>query len=141
VSTFSGVDYFDADSLLSDEERSVRDTLRKWVDELLLPVIGECYVERRFPKQLIPQLGELGVFGANLPQRYGCAGLNNVAYGLLMQELERGDSGIRSFASAYCPLTRPNRFSERIVQLGPQGIAVECSTAELRSADGRRPSA
>lgn len=99
MAAFTGVDYFDADALLSDEERSVRDMLRKWVDDQLLPVIGDCYVERRFPRQLIPQLGELGVFGANMPQRYGCAGLNNVAYGLLMQELERGDSGVRSFAS------------------------------------------
>ncbi|MEX0907541.1 MAG: acyl-CoA dehydrogenase family protein, partial [Gemmatimonadota bacterium] len=67
--------------------------------ENLLPIIGEAYIERRFPKQIIPQLGELGVYGANLPEEYGCAGLNNVAYGLIMQELERGDSGIRSFAS------------------------------------------
>jgi len=64
-----------------------------------MPVIGECYIEGRFPKQLIPGLAELGVLGANLPEEYGCAGLNNVAYGLIMQELERGDSGIRSFAS------------------------------------------
>jgi glutaryl-CoA dehydrogenase len=96
---FEGVDFYQVDGLLSEEERAVRDTVRAWVDEHLLPVIGECYVEGRFPKQLIPGLAELGVFGANLPEEYGCAGLNNVAYGLIMQELERGDSGIRSFAS------------------------------------------
>jgi glutaryl-CoA dehydrogenase len=69
------------------------------VDEHLMPVIADCYIEGRFPKQLIPGLAELGVLGANLPEEYGCAALNNVAYGLIMQELERGDSGIRSFAS------------------------------------------
>jgi glutaryl-CoA dehydrogenase len=99
MAKFQGVDYFDVDSLLSEEERMVRDTVRDWVDDRLLPIIGEAYVERRFPKELIPQMAELGVFGANLPEEYGCAGLGNVAYGLIMQELERGDSGIRSFAS------------------------------------------
>jgi len=69
------------------------------VDDELLPVIEEAYIERRFPKELIPGMAELGFFGANLPEEYGCAGLNNVAYGIIMQELERGDSGIRSFAS------------------------------------------
>ena len=77
----------------------MRDTVRTWVDENLMPVIGEAYIEGKFPKQLIPGMAELGLFGANLPEEYGCAGLNNVAYGLIMQELERGDSGIRSFAS------------------------------------------
>jgi glutaryl-CoA dehydrogenase len=96
---FEGVDFYQLDRLLSEEERAVRDTVRAWVDEHLMPVIGECYIEGRFPKQLIPGLADLGVFGANLPEEYGCAGLNNVAYGLIMQELERGDSGIRSFAS------------------------------------------
>jgi glutaryl-CoA dehydrogenase len=96
---FTGVDFYNVDSLLSEEERAVRDSVRAWVDEHLMPIIGECYVEGRFPKELIPSMAELGVFGANLPEEYGCAGLNNVAYGLIMQELERGDSGIRSFAS------------------------------------------
>ncbi|MCL4865152.1 MAG: acyl-CoA dehydrogenase family protein [Gemmatimonadales bacterium] len=96
---FTGVDFYDLDSLLSEEERAVRDSVRAWVDERLMPVIGACYVEGRFPKELIPGMAELGLFGANLPEEYGCAGLNNVAYGLIMQELERGDSGIRSFAS------------------------------------------
>jgi len=96
---FQGVDFYDLDSLLSEEERAVRDTVRSWVDTHLMPVIGDCYVEGRFPRELIPGMAELGLLGANLPEQYGCAGLNNVAYGFIMQELERGDSGIRSFAS------------------------------------------
>ena len=96
---FQGVDFYQTDSLLSEEERAVRDTVREWVDEHLMPVIGDAYVAGKFPKQLIPGMAELGLFGANLPEEYGCAGLNNVAYGLIMQELERGDSGVRSFAS------------------------------------------
>ena len=99
MAKFTGIDYFDIDSLLSEDERMVRDTVRAWVDDNLLPVINEAYIDRKLPKQLIPQMAELGVYGANLPEEYGCAGLNNVAYGLIMQELERGDSGIRSFAS------------------------------------------
>ena len=99
MASFQGIDYYDIDSLLSEEERMVRDTVRAWVDDNLLPIIEEAYIERTFPKQLIPQMAELGIYGANLPEEYGCAGLNNVAYGLIMQELERGDSGIRSFAS------------------------------------------
>jgi glutaryl-CoA dehydrogenase len=95
----TSADFFNVDSSLSEEERAVRDSVRRFVDERVMPIIGSCYVEGRFPKELIPALGELGVFGANLPEKYGCAGLNNVAYGLIMQELERGDSGIRSFAS------------------------------------------
>ena len=99
ASHFRGVDFYDTDSLLQEEERAVRDTVRSWVDEKVIPVIGEHYVEGKFPKHLIPGMAELGLFGANLPEEYGCAGLNNVAYGLIMQELERGDSGLRSFAS------------------------------------------
>lgn len=99
MAKFTGIDYYDMDSLLSEEERMIRDTVREWVDDNLLPVIQEAYINRHFPKELIPQMAELGIFGANLPEEYGCAGLNNVAYGLIMQELERGDSGIRSFAS------------------------------------------
>ena len=99
MSRFHGVDFYDVDSLLSEEERAVRDTVREWVDDNVTPVIGEHYLEGRFPKHLVPQMAELGLFGANLPEEYGCAGLNHVAYGLIMQELERGDSGVRSFAS------------------------------------------
>ncbi len=97
--SFSGVDFYDVDGLLSEEERAVRDMVREWVDAEFMPVIGEAYVGRTFPRQLIPQMAELGLLGANLPEEYGCAGLNNVAYGLINQELERGDSGLRSFAS------------------------------------------
>jgi glutaryl-CoA dehydrogenase len=97
--SFQGVDFYDCDSLLAEEERAVRDTVRRWVDDELMPIIGDHYIEGRFPMQLVPQMAELGLFGANLPEEYGCAGLNNVAYGLIMQELERGDSGVRSFAS------------------------------------------
>src|SRR4051812_2012229 len=92
-------DFFNIDSQLSSDEIAVRDSVRRFVDEKVLPIIGNAYVEGRFPKELIPEMAELGVLGANLPEEYGCAGLNNVAYGLIMQELERGDSGIRSFAS------------------------------------------
>src|SRR5215210_5841058 len=92
-------DFYNIDSLLSEEEIAVRDSVRRFVDDNVLPIIGECYVEGRFPREIVPGLAELGVFGANLPEEYGCAGLNNVAYGLIMQELERGDSGVRSFAS------------------------------------------
>lgn len=99
MSTFKGIDYFDIESLLTEEERMVRDSVREFVEEKVLPVIEQHYLDGTFPMDLIPQLGELGVFGLTLPQEYGCAGLNNVAYGLVMQELERGDSGVRSFAS------------------------------------------
>ena len=83
----------------SDEERSVRDSVRAWVTNEFLPVLTEhIRQDGSFPMQLVPEIAELGMFGANLTG-YGCAGMNNVAYGLLMQELERGDSGLRSFAS------------------------------------------
>src|SRR4051812_22077236 len=98
------LDFFDIDSALSEEERAVRDSVRRFVDERVLPVIGDAYVQGRFPKELVPEMGELGVFGANLPEEYGCAGLNNVQYGLINQELERGDSGVRSFASVQSSL-------------------------------------
>ncbi len=97
--TFQGSDFYDTDSLLSDDERQTRDAVREWVEAEVLPIIDECYVEGRFPEELIRPMGKLGVLGANLPGAYGCAGVNNVSYGLIMQELERGDSGIRSFAS------------------------------------------
>ncbi len=99
MARFEGIDFYDIDSLFSEEERMVRDTIRSFVEDRIMPIIGEAYIGRTFPTDLIPELGELGVFGANLPEKYGCAGLNNVSYGLIMQELERGDSGIRSFVS------------------------------------------
>ena len=96
---FQGVDFLDVDSLFSEEEKAVRDTVRRWVDDAVMPIIAKHYLDGIFPMGLVPQMAELGLFGANLPEKYGCAGLNNVAYGLMMQELERGDSGMRSFAS------------------------------------------
>lgn len=95
---FSGVDFLDFDSLLSDEEKLARQTARQFVDDQIIPIIEECNREGKFPMQLVPQLGELGFFGSNLTG-YGCAEMSNVEYGLVMQELERGDSGLRSFVS------------------------------------------
>jgi glutaryl-CoA dehydrogenase len=95
---FRGVDYLLIDTQLSEQELMVRQTARRFVDDEVLPVIRECFREARFPKELIPQIGELGFLGANL-EGYGCAGMTNVEYGLVMQELERGDSGLRSFVS------------------------------------------
>ena len=92
-------DLYNIDAALTEEERAVRDTVRRFVDDRVIPIIGQCYVDGRFPKEIIPAMAELGVFGANLPEEYGCAGMSNVAYGLICQELERGDSGVRSFAS------------------------------------------
>lgn len=93
------LDFYDIDSLLSEEERAVRDSVRAFVNDRVLPIIGDAYVNGHFPTELIGEMARLGVFGANLPEEFGCAGLNNVAYGLIMHELERGDSGVRSFAS------------------------------------------
>jgi glutaryl-CoA dehydrogenase len=101
--SFSGVDYLELDSLLSDEEKLARQTARQFVDEQILPIIEECNREGRFPKELIPQMAELGFFGASL-EGFGCAGMSNVEYGLVTQELERGDSGLRSFVSVQSAL-------------------------------------
>jgi glutaryl-CoA dehydrogenase len=95
---FRGVDFIQFDSLLSPDELLVRDNTRKWVEENLIPIIEECNREGKFPRHLVQPMGELGFFGATL-KGYGCAEMNNVEYGLIMQELERGDSGLRSFAS------------------------------------------
>ncbi len=95
---FPGVDYLMFDSFLSEEERMIRQTTRQFVDDRVIPVIREAYNNAVFPKHLISEMGALGFFGANL-EGYGCAGLNNIEYGLIMQELERGDSGLRSFVS------------------------------------------
>ena len=92
-------DYMGLQALLTDEERLVRETARRFVNESVLPIIEDCAQTETFPKQLIKPMGELGFFGPNLPEEYGCAGLSNIAYGLLNYELERGDSGLRSFVS------------------------------------------
>jgi glutaryl-CoA dehydrogenase len=103
MATFPGVDFLDFDSLLNDEERLVRQTARQFVDNEVLPIIEKHNREASFPMHLVPMLGELGFFGANL-EGYGCAGMSNVAYGQVMQELERGDSGLRSFVSVQSAL-------------------------------------
>ena len=95
---FRGVDYMLFDSQLNEQELLVRQTARRFVDERILPIIRECYRDGRFPSELIREVGELGFLGANL-EGYGCAGMSNVEYGLIMQEIERGDSGFRSFVS------------------------------------------
>jgi len=92
-------DYFGLEELLTDDERLVRDTVRRFVDREVLPHIGGWWLRGEFPRHLIGALGALGVLGANLPTEYGAAGVNNITYGLIMQELDRGDSGLRSFAS------------------------------------------
>ncbi len=96
---FKGVDYYNIEELLTTEEKLIRDTVRDFTDEYVLPIIEEYYLKGTFPIQLVRKMGELGLLGMTLPEEYGGAGVSNVAYGLAMQELERGDSGIRSFAS------------------------------------------
>jgi glutaryl-CoA dehydrogenase len=129
---FPGIDFIDFDSLLSDEEKLARQTARQFVDEKVLPIIEECNREAKFPMDLLPQMGELGFFGANL-QGYGCAGMSNVEYGLVMQELERGDSGMRSFASVQSALVMypiytfgSDEQKERWLPPLAQGTAVGC---------------
>jgi glutaryl-CoA dehydrogenase len=100
---FKGVDFIDFDSLLSDEERLVRDTTRKFIEDNLIPIIEECNRAGRFPRELVKPMAELGFFGASL-KGYGCAEMGNVEYGLMTQELERGDSGVRSFVSVQSAL-------------------------------------
>ena len=95
---FRGVDYLCIDSLFSEQELLVRNTARKFVDERVQPIIRQHFRDATFPKELIPEMAHLGFFGANL-EGYGCAGMSNVEYGLIMQEIERGDSGLRSFVS------------------------------------------
>jgi glutaryl-CoA dehydrogenase len=96
--SFAGVDFLRIDSTFTEQELLVRQTARRFVDERVLPLIRDCFRDARFPKELIPEMARLGFFGANL-EGYGCAGMSNVEYGLLMQEIERGDSGLRSFVS------------------------------------------
>ena len=97
------LDFFDLDEMLGHEERMVRDTVRQFVQREVLPTIERNFASETFPRELVPQMAELGFFGANL-KGYGCAGMNNIAYGLIMQELEAGDSGLRSFASVQSAL-------------------------------------
>ena len=104
MSKYLGVDYFSLADLLSDEEKLVQESIRDFVSADVIPVIEEHYQNGTFPRELVSKLGELGVFGITLPEQYGCPNLNNICYGLAMQELERGDSGLRSFASVQSSL-------------------------------------
>ncbi|MDR7098262.1 glutaryl-CoA dehydrogenase [Lysobacter niabensis] len=97
-------DLYDVRSLLSEEEQAVQDTVARFTNERVLPIIGDAFDQGRFPRELIPEIAELGLLGSSLPEKYGCAGLNAVSYGLICQELERGDSGIRSFVSVQSSL-------------------------------------
>src|SRR3979490_1751019 len=98
MSRFTGVDYLQTDSLLSEQELLVRQTARQFVEDRAIPLVRDCFRDARFPNEVIPELGRLGFLGANL-EGYGCAGMSNVEYGLIMQELERGGAGRRSFVS------------------------------------------
>ena len=104
MAKFVGVDYYNIKSLLSEEEIMIRDTVREFVSDEVIPIIEDYNRKAEFPMHLISKMGELGLFGSTLPQEYGCAEMNNVAYGLVMQELERGDSGLRSFVSVQSAL-------------------------------------
>ena len=98
MSRYTGVDFYNLDALLSEEERMVRDSIRQWVSERFMPLVNQNYRAGTFPMELVPEMGELGIFGPTL-EDFGGAGMNNVCYGLILQELERGDSGLRSFVS------------------------------------------
>src|SRR5256885_13393674 len=100
---FKGVDFIEFDSLLSDDERLVRDSTRKFIENEVVPIIEPCNREGRFPKELIKPMAELGFYGATI-KTHGCPGMSSVEYGLMTQELERGDSGIRSFVSVHSSL-------------------------------------
>src|SRR6202451_4607622 len=130
--SFPGVDFMDFDSLLSDEEKLARQTARQFVDDQIMPIIEKCNREGQFPTHLVPQMAELGLFGANL-KGYGCAGMSNVEYGLVTQELERGDSGLRSFVSVQGALVMYPILSygsdaqkDRWLPLLQQGKAIGC---------------
>src|SRR5215467_12905448 len=100
MSDYRGVDYYGIEALLSEEQRMVRDAVREWVEKEFVPIVSQHHRDGTFPIEVAKKLGEMGVLGATLTG-YGCAVLDNVAYGLIMQELERGDSGLRSFAFFY----------------------------------------
>ncbi len=98
-SVFQGLDFYQVEAAYGEEELMIRDTVRRFVDQEVIPIIAGHFEAGTFPLDLVPRLAEMGVFGATLPPDYGCAGLSPLAYGLIMQELERGDSGLRSFVS------------------------------------------
>ncbi|MCE1190447.1 MAG: acyl-CoA dehydrogenase family protein [Ignavibacteria bacterium] len=130
---YKGLDYYSFDSLLSEDEKLVRELVYDFVQADVLPIIEEHNRQGRFPFELVQKMGELNLFGANLPARYGCAELNSVAYGLIMQELERGDSGIRSFVSVQSGLVMYPIFTfgsdeqkEKWLPLLASGEAIGC---------------
>ncbi|HVB54926.1 MAG TPA: acyl-CoA dehydrogenase family protein [Candidatus Acidoferrales bacterium] len=130
--SFPGVDFLDFDSLLSNEEKLARQTARRFVDEQVLPIIEQHDREGKFPAHLVPRMAELGLFGANL-QGYGCAGMSNVEYGLVTQEIERGDSALRSFVSVQSALVMypihafgSDAQKEKWLPLLQQGKAIGC---------------
>ena len=132
IMAFSGVDYFLLDSLLSEQELLVRRTTRRFVDDRVMPVIRDCFRDGRFPLDIVAEMGEMGFFGANL-EGYGCAGMSNMEYGLIMQELERGDSGLRSFVSVQGALVMyplhafgSEEQKNRWLPLLQQGKAIGC---------------
>jgi glutaryl-CoA dehydrogenase len=98
------LDLYDVRAELSDEERMVQDSVARFVDDKVLPIIGDCFDQARFPAELIPEIASLGLLGATIPEEYGGGGMNQVSYGLICQEMERGDSGLRSFASVQSSL-------------------------------------
>jgi glutaryl-CoA dehydrogenase len=104
VMALNPTDLFDIRSLLTEEERMIQDAVARFTDEKIIPIIGDAFDQGRFPKELVPEIAAMGLFGSSLPEKYGCAGLNSVSYGLICQELERGDSGIRSFVSVQSSL-------------------------------------
>lgn len=104
LSSIKATDYYNLEDLYTEEEKSIRDTVREFVKEEVFPIIEKFNQEMKFPTELIPKMAELGVFGPTLPEQYGGMGISNIAYGLIMQELERGDSGVRSFASVQSAL-------------------------------------
>src|ERR1700690_3873401 len=129
---FRGVDFIQFDSLLNDDERLVRDTARKFIEDNLVPIIEECNRAGRFPRELVKPMADLGFFGASL-QGYGCAGMSNVEYGLVTQELERGDSGLRSFVSVQSALVMypihafgSDAQKDKWLPLLQQGKAIGC---------------
>ncbi len=130
--SFPGVDFLDFDSLLSDEEKLARQTARQFVDDEIMPIIEQYNRDGKFPVQLVPQMAELGLFGASL-KGYGCAGMSNVEYGLVTQELERGDSGLRSFISVQSALVMypihsygSDAQKDKWLPLLQQGKAIGC---------------
>jgi glutaryl-CoA dehydrogenase len=112
----------------------VQDTVARFTDERVLPIIGECFDEGRFPSELIPEIASLGLLGSSLPEEYGCAGMNGVMYGLICQELERGDSGIRSFVSVQSSLCMYPIYAYRQRGAAPQVVAAHGQAARSSAA-------